>query len=66
MIFQEYGNKEKDFKASNIEYNEDKKYKYKVMCKSCGYTFYRQRMNKNFSKKYRCGKCLGKLIVQEI
>lgn len=66
MIFQEFGNKEQDYKASNIEYKEKKNYNYKIECKVCGYTFYRQRMNKNFTKKYRCGKCGGKFLVEEI
>lgn len=60
------GNKKEDYKTSNIEYKENEKFKYKIQCKNCGQTFYRQRYNKNFIKKYRCGKCLGKLIISEI
>ncbi len=51
------GNKKQDFENSNIEYNEKVKYKYKVVCKTCGQEFYRQRLCKNFKRKYRCGKC---------
>ena len=55
------GNKEEDYKKSNLEYKEEKQLKYKIECQKCGYTFYRQRQNKNFTRKYRCGKCGGKL-----
>ena len=34
---------------------------YKIKCKDCGQIYYRKRLNKNFTKKYRCGKCKGKL-----
>lgn len=57
------GNKEKDYKESNMEYNEKQSYNYKIECKKCGQTFLRQRCNKNLTKKYRCGKCGGKLEV---
>ena len=59
------GNIKKDFEKSNIKYNETKKYKYKVICKGCGQTFYRQRLNKNFTKKYRCGKCGGRFEIMQ-
>ena len=36
-------------------------YKYKIKCKDCGQIYYRKRLNKNLIKKYRCGKCKGKL-----
>lgn len=55
------GNKKEDFKRSNVEYNEAEEYKYKIECKDCGQIYYRKRLNKNFIKKYRCGKCKGKL-----
>ena len=32
-----------------------------IKCKECGQLYYRKRLNKNFTKKYRCGKCKGKL-----
>ena len=58
------GNKEEDYKKSNLEYNQEKpKYKYKIICEKCGLIYYRQRMVKNFEKKYRCGKCRGKLRI---
>lgn len=59
------GNKKEDYLNSNIEYKEDNRYKYKIICQKCGYTFYRQRCNKNFSKKYRCGKCGGKFTINK-
>lgn len=57
------GNKKKDFEKSNIEYNEPPNYKYKIICKACGQEFYRQRISKNFKRKYRCGKCNGTFEV---
>ncbi len=51
------GNKEEDFKKSNIQFVDKRVYKYEIKCKCCGQTFYRIRCNKNFSNKYRCGKC---------
>ena len=63
MTSQEYGNKEEDYRKSNIDFKEERQYKYKIECKSCGYSFYRQRINKNFAKKYRCGKCGGSFNI---
>ena len=60
------GNKEKDFKESNIEYKEENKYKYKIICTGCGQEVLRQRINKNFTRKYRCGKCGSKFKVFDI
>ena len=58
------GNKEEDYKKSNIEYNDESvKFKYKIVCKDCGLIYYRQRLLRNFEKKYRCGKCKGKLMI---
>ena len=58
------GNKEEDFKESNLEYKENlSTYKYKIICKGCGAIIYRQRLKKNLIKKYRCGKCNGRLEV---
>lgn len=51
------GNKKVDLEKSNIEYNEKIHYNYKITCRSCGQEFFRQRLNKNFKRKYRCGKC---------
>lgn len=59
------GNKEEDYKKSNLQYNEKIVYKYKIICKKCGQTFFRQRFNKNLIKHYRC-KCGGKLEVEKI
>lgn len=54
------GNKKQDLLASNLQ-NEVEKYNYKVECVGCGYSFFRKRLNCNFSRNYRCGKCGGKL-----
>lgn len=66
MIYQEFGNKEEDYKKSNIEYKEDKKYNYKIECKKCGQVIFRQRYNRNFTLKYRCGKCGGRFKVYKL
>lgn len=60
------GNKKKDFEKSNIEYNETKNYNYKIICKGCKQEFYRQRLNKNFTRKFKCAKCGGKFDVIQI
>lgn len=60
------GNKVEDYKKSNMEYKEERKYNYKIECQKCGQTVYRQRYNKSFTKKYRCGKCGGKFDVYRI
>ena len=59
------GNKKEDYKKSNKEYKEEENYKYKIKCKKCGYIYLRKRLKKNFIKKYRCGKCQGKLEIIE-
>ena len=48
---------------SNIEYIEPKNYNYKIICKNCKQEFYRQRLSRNFIKKYRCIKCRGTFEV---
>ena len=58
------GNKEQDFSISNLEYTEKQiNFNYKVVCESCNQTFFRQRVRKNLTRRYRCGKCGGKFIV---
>ena len=57
------GDKKKDFEKSNIEYNEINNYNYKIVCKGCNQKFYRQRLNRNFTRKYKCGKCGGKFEI---
>lgn len=57
------GNKQEDYQKSNIEYEAKNDYKYKIQCKKCGQIYYRKRLKKSFTKKYRCGKCKGKLII---
>ena len=56
------GDKKSDLKESNITPVEEK-YKYKIVCKGCNQEFYRKRLLKYFSRKYRCGKCGGKFEV---
>ena len=56
------GNKEADYKRSNLNYEEDhRNYNYKIICKECGAVIYRQRLKKDLIKKYRCSRCGGKL-----
>lgn len=57
------GNKERDYEKSNVNFDvkTNIKYNYKIKCKNCGLIFYRQRLNKNLIRDYRCGKCKGKL-----
>lgn len=63
------GNKKQDYENSNLVYDENEERerdKYKVICESCNYTFFRKRMMKSFTRKYRCGKCGGKFKIYEI
>ena len=55
------GNKEEDYGKSNLEY-EAPKYKYVIKCSKCGKVFYRNRISKDFFRKYRCV-CKGKLVL---
>ena len=55
------GNKREDFEKSNIKYDDDKSYKYKIICTNCGMIYYRNRISKKFLRIYRCSKCKGKL-----
>ena len=55
------GNKKEDYEKSNLVYEEDVSYKYKIICEGCGQTIYRKRLNTKLLKRYRCGKCGGKL-----
>lgn len=54
------GNKVEDMEKSNIQAPQQK-FNYKIECMECGYIFFRQRLNCNFSRNYRCGRCGGKL-----
>ncbi|MBO5349199.1 MAG: SprT-like domain-containing protein [Clostridia bacterium] len=56
------GDKKQDLKQSNIEIKKEH-FNYKIQCSKCDYFFYRKRLNCNFTKKYRCGKCGGKFII---
>ena len=61
------GNIEEDYKKSNLEYKKnDKVFKYKIACKKCGQIIYRERLRKSLIKRYRCGKCKGKLELVSI
>lgn len=61
------GNKEEDYKNSNIKFEEETKhYNHTIICTKCGQTIYRQRLNKDLIKKYRCGICGGKLKEEKI
>lgn len=59
------GNIQEDYQASQLEYKEEDSYKYKIVCQNCGQIIYRKRFNLNLIKKYRCGKCKGKLKLIE-
>lgn len=57
------GNKKEDYQASNLTYQEENDYKYKIVCEKCGQEIYRKRFNKNLIQKYRCAKCRRKAKV---
>ena len=59
------GNKKEDFEKSNIKYDENQNYKYKIICQGCNQEFYRQRLSRNFLNKYRCGKCGGRFRLEK-
>lgn len=60
------GDKKEDYEKSNLEYeDENKSYKYKILCKNCGQIYYRQRLQKNLTIRYRCSKCGGKLKIDK-
>ena len=62
------GDKEKDFASSNVAYDISKeiKYNYEISCPKCKITYYRQRLYKNFTKKYVCGICRSKFEVKKL
>ena len=66
MTFQEHGNKREDCEKSNIKYEDKVNYNYKIVCTRCGQVIWRQRYNKQFTLKYRCGKCGGKFIAYKV
>jgi len=57
------GNVEEDYKKSNMKYDKEETFNYKIVCKKCGQEIYRKRLNKSFVRKYRCGICKGKFEV---
>jgi predicted SprT family Zn-dependent metalloprotease len=58
------GNVKEDYEESNIPYQE-KQYKYKIVCEKCGQEIYRNRLSSKLLKRYRCGKCGGKLKLSD-
>ena len=60
------GNKKEDYIKSNVEYKEKEQYNYHIKCTNCGQSFFRKRLSRNFTRKYRCGKCKGKFQVENI
>lgn len=56
------GNKKEDYEKSNIPYAEEDA-KYIIQCNGCKQTYKRNRLVKNFLRKYRCGTCGGKLKI---
>lgn len=57
------GNKKSDYEYSNIEYKTND-FKYTIKCTNCGKQFGRNRLQRDFFKKYRC-LCNGKLMLIE-
>ena len=53
------GNKRQDYEKSNLVY-EEKEWKYVIKCSNCGKVLYRNRLARNFFRRYRC-QCGGKL-----
>lgn len=60
------GNKEKDYLESNMIFKEKSKNNYQIICEKCGYFFNRIRINVDYEKRYRCGKCGGRLKVKKV
>ena len=60
------GNKKEDFLKSDVDFSEDEHYNYHITCKNCGQSFFRKRMNRNFTRKFRCAKCNGMFEVESI
>lgn len=60
------GNKKEDYIKSNVEYIEKEQYNYHIKCTNCGQSFFRKRLIRNFTRKYRCRKCKGNFEVENI
>lgn len=62
------GNKKEDFIKSGVQekFDDEPKSKYKIICEKCNQTYFRQRLAKNFTRKYLCGICKGKFRVEVI
>ena len=57
------GDKKKDYEKSQIEYKEPQTHNYKIICNKCKQEFFRQRIDRNFKRKFRCAKCNGTFEV---
>lgn len=73
-IYAEIMNREYGYNITRV-YKEDKedslperKYKYLIKCTSCGNTGYRVKRSKVIDnpKNYKCSRCGGKIVVEEI
>ena len=60
------GNKKEDYIKSNLEYQEKEEYNYHIKCTNCGQSLFRKRLQRNFTRKFKCGKCGGKFEVEKI
>lgn len=60
------GNKKEDYIKSNVEYKEKESYNYHIKCTNCGQDFFRKRLNRNFTRKFRCAKCGARFEVNKI
>ena len=56
------GNKMDDYSKSNLVY-EEKSWKYVIKCSNCGKLLYRNRLAKDFFRRYRC-LCGGRLVLE--
>ena len=60
------GDKKRDFEKSKIKFKEANTHNYEIVCKGCNNIFYRQRLSKNFTRKYRCAICGSKFEITKI
>lgn len=62
------GNKREDYIKSNAyeKFDDIVKFRYEIICDKCGQKYFRQRLAKNFTRKYLCGICKGKFRVINI
>ena len=60
------GDKKEDYIKSNVEYKEKEEYNYHIKCTNCGQEFFRKRLSRNFVRRFKCAKCGGKFIIENI